>query len=152
MADQLQTASDHVHKLEQDIFKLVTEPLTIKHSLEDGEEYEPSEEESESDDDHSTQSLPSFYESAAYQNFIKLKLLVKGNVSACNLKLVTDIYNDLASKQTGQQQDLLQHVSPSTVNRLVKYKLVDLCIIDICHCIHEYFHPQRSVFNIYGAS
>ena len=43
---------------------------------------------------------------------------------------------------------LLPSTSPTTADRLIKCKLMDLCMIEICYCIHNFF-GKGSTFSIY---
>eukprot|EP01084_Bolivina_argentea_P173235 300049_1 len=88
-----------------------------------------------------------FYKTRTYENYVKLKLLVKGKVRNCRLQSVSNMYNDLANKKFDVSDELLRYTSPSTANNLMKLKLYDLCIIEIAYCIQNFFGP-KSIFDI----
>ena len=89
-----------------------------------------------------------FYKSNVYNDYIKLKLLIKGKISNMKLKEVNDTFSEYASKSHNAKIVSLRSTSRSSADRLIKCKLYDLCITEICYCIHNFFGP-RSVFSIY---
>ena len=92
---------------------------------------------------------PSIYSSKAYENYTKLKLLMHGNIKNARFKAIHDIYHDYACKKYNKSSTkLFSSVSRQAINELVKYKLLDLCMIELAYLVHNFFGP-RSVFDIY---
>ena len=81
-----------------------------------------------------------FHETNVYNDYVKLKLLIKGKVSK-------SIYADYLTNGNNAKQTVLQSTSPTTAHRLIRCKLYDLFIVEVCHCLHNQFRG-KSVFTI----
>ncbi len=88
-----------------------------------------------------------FYQSKTYQNYMKLKLLVKGKVKCCRLKGVCNVFDELLNKKFNISGKMVQHTERRTADKLIQLKLHDLCMIETAYCIHHFFGPQ-SVFDL----
>ncbi len=74
-----------------------------------------------------------------YQDYIKLKLLIKGRVKNCRLGEVNNIFSDYVAKKYDLYEALiLDATSARTADRLIMLKLYDLCMVEIAYCIHNF--------------
>eukprot|EP01083_Nonionella_stella_P243879 849381_1 len=140
----------HNTKLHEDIEKLISEHTQNDSVDDEDDEYNPLHELNEMSEDETDESvISSFYQSKIYEDYSKIKLLSKAKVHNNRLQAVNDVMTSFISKRYNLPiSTIFQHTNRRTADRLTKYRLYDICMVEIAYGLQFFFGP-KSVFDIY---